>query len=50
MALETIRRALKAHYLAVDADATLYDVLALEAVGEALDGINHALDYMEPRK
>ena len=42
--LETMRATIKAHYIAIEDEQSIYNHAALSNIGKALDGINEALD------
>ena len=42
--LEVMRAAVKAHYIAIEDEQSVYNYVALQHIGKALDGINEALD------
>lgn len=42
--LEAMRAEIKAHYISIEDEQSIYNCVALQHIGKALDGINDALD------
>ena len=42
--LEVMRAEIKAHYISIEDEQSIYNCVALQHIGKALDGINDALD------
>ena len=42
--LEAMRATIKAHYIAIEDEQSIYNHAALSNIGKALDGIHDALD------
>jgi hypothetical protein len=47
--LEQYRAMLKKHYGTIESEQSLYNVHAMSVIGAALDGINDAIEALQPK-